>query len=151
MTLMEPAMQQRPILLVEDNPNDEMFALRAFGKHQIQNQVVVARDGQEALDWLLDATHELPAFVLLDLKLPKIGGLEVLQRLRRDARTRLVPVIILTSSTHGADLRESYGLGANSYVCKSLDIDRFTLEIGALAHYWLNVNTAPPELPAGVS
>jgi two-component system response regulator len=137
-------MDSSPILLVEDNANEEMFALRAFRKNDIAREVLVARDGQQALDLLLDPAAPLPAFVLLDLKLPRIGGLEVLQRLRAEARTRFLPVIVLTSSSQDEDLRQSYLLGANSYVCKTLDIDSFTREIGAIAHYWLDINRIPP-------
>lgn len=137
-------MDPRPILLVEDNADDEMFALRAFQKNDIANPVSVARDGQEALDYLLDPANEPPAFILLDLKLPKIGGLEVLRQVRASERMCRVPVIILTSSSQSSDLQESYSLGANSYVSKSLDIDRFTVDIGALARYWLEVNRSAP-------
>lgn len=138
-------MNESPILLVEDNANDEMFALRAFRKNNIEREVLVARDGQQALDLLLDTAGRLPAFVLLDLKLPRIGGLEVLRRLRAEARTRFLPVIMLSSSTREEDLRQSYLMGANSYVCKMLDIDTFTREIGAIAHYWLDINRIPEE------
>jgi two-component system response regulator len=135
------------ILLVEDNEADEAFALRAFKRNNVANQVVVARDGREALDYLFEPANALPAFVLLDLKLPRIGGLEVLRQLRENERTRRVPVIVLTSSTNDSDLRASYALGGNSYVVKSLDLDKFTLEIGALARFWLEVNRNAP--PAG--
>lgn len=138
-------MNESPILLVEDNANDEMFALRAFRKNNIEREVLVARDGQQALDLLLDTAGRLPAFVLLDLKLPGIGGLEVLRRLRAEARTRFLPVIMLSSSAREEDLRQSYLMGANSYVCKMLDIDTFTREIGAIAHYWLDINRIPEE------
>ncbi|HWI13467.1 MAG TPA: response regulator [Burkholderiales bacterium] len=138
-------MDRRPIVLVEDNEDDEVFALHAFQKSGIPNAVVVARDGQQALDRLLDPDAELPAFVLLDLKLPKVSGLEVLKRLRADPRTRFVPVITLTSSTHEADMRASYELGANSYICKSLDIETFTEHMSLLARYWTSVNMAIPD------
>jgi two-component system response regulator len=134
----------KSILLVEDNADDEMLALRAFKKNKVVNQVVVARDGQEAIDYLFNPANELPAFVLLDLKLPRVDGLEVLKRVRADERTKLVPVIILTSSMQDADLRASYGLGGNSYLRKSLDFDTFTAAIGALASYWLAYNEPPP-------
>lgn len=137
-------MDSLPILLVEDNANDEIFALRAFRKNDIAREVLVARDGQQALDMLFNPAVPLLAFVLLDLKLPKIGGLDVLRRLRAEARTRFLPVIVLTSSTQDEDLRQSYLLGANSYVCKTLDIDLFTQEIGAIARYWLDINRVPP-------
>jgi len=138
-------MDRRPILLVEDNEDDEVFALHAFEKSGVPNVVVVARDGQQALDRLLDPDVELPVFVLLDLKLPKVSGLEVLKRLRADSRARFVPVITLTSSTHDTDMRASYELGANSYVCKSLDIEAFTEHISVLARYWTGINMAIPD------
>jgi len=137
-------MDKKSILLVEDNPDDELFALDAFKKNKVANRVIVARDGQEAVDYLFDPGNELPAIILLDLKIPKINGLEVLKRVRANKRTKLVPVIILTSSTNDADLRASYGLGGNSYIVKSLNLDIFTKEIGVLADYWLEVNEPPP-------
>lgn len=136
-------MNNKPILLVEDNPDDEMFALNAFKKNNVRNRVIVARDGQEAIDYLLDTGQELPAFILLDLKLPKISGLEVLKRIRAHERTKFVPVIILTSSMNDEDLQASFGLGGNSYVVKSLDLERFAKDIGVLADYWLEVNILP--------
>ena len=137
-------MAEKSILLVEDNPDDELIALHAFKQNNVATPVIVAHDGQEAVDYLFDPAKELPAFVLLDLKLPKIGGLDVLKRVRADARTKLVPVIVLTSSTNDADLRASYGLGGNSYIVKSLDLDKFTKEICKLAEFWLEVNMPPP-------
>jgi two-component system response regulator len=136
-------MKTGPILLVEDNPDDEMLALRAFSKNGIMNPVVVARDGQEALDYLGNAANPMPEFVLLDLKLPKVAGLEVLKRIRADARTVMVPVIVLTSSLQDADLRSSYTLGANSYIRKPLDMAVFSTAIGTLARYWLEYNETP--------
>ena len=133
-------MATRTILLVEDNSADEAFAMRAFNKHHVDAEVIVARDGQEALDWLFGEGNPLPAFVLLDLKLPKISGLEVLKQIRASKRTALVPVIILTTSMQEADLRASYALGGNSFVVKSLDMARFTLELGALTRFWLDIN-----------
>ena len=137
-------MNTRTILLVEDNPDDEMLALLAFRKNNVVSPVIVARDGQEAVDYLFNPANALPAFILLDLKLPKIEGLEVLKRVRADERTKLVPVIILTSSSQDADLRATYIAGANSYLRKALDLDRFTAAIGALASYWLGCNEPPP-------
>lgn len=137
-------MDLSPIVLVEDNATDEMFALRAFRKNGTAREILVARDGQQALDLLLDPGAPVPAFVLLDLKLPKIDGYEVLRRVRAEPRTRFLPVIVLTSSTQEDDLRQCYLLGANSYVCKTLDIDEFTREIGAITHYLLNINHLPP-------
>lgn len=140
-------MNLSPIVLVEDNATDEMFALRAFRKNGMEREILVARDGQQALDLMLDPGAPLPAFVLLDLKLPKIDGCEVLRRVRAEPRTRFLPVIMLTSSTREEDLRQCYLLGANSYVCKKLDIDEFTREIGVIADYWLNFNCIPPSGP----
>jgi two-component system response regulator len=136
-------MYSNPILLVEDNPDDEVFALSAFKKNNVRNQVIVARDGQEAIDYLFDTSKALPPFILLDLKLPKISGLEVLKRVRAHNRTKFVPVIILTSSMNDEDLQVSFGLGGNSYVVKSLDLERFAKDIGVLADYWLEVNVFP--------
>ncbi len=145
-------MSQGPILLVEDNPNDEMLTLRAFKKNNIANEVVVARDGVEALDYLFGTgryagrdLRDLPAIVLLDLKLPKVNGLEVLRRLRADERTRLLPVIVLTSSIEEQDVMMSYKLGANSYVQKPVDFENFSEAIKQLGIYWLLVNVLPPK------
>lgn len=144
-------MNEKTILLVEDNPDDELLTLRALKKNKIGNQIVVARDGAEALDYLFAAgTHEgrdasvMPQLVLLDLKLPKIDGLEVLRRLRADDRTRLLPVVILTSSVEERDLVEGYRLGANSYVRKPVDFDQFTAAARQLGLYWLLLNEPPP-------
>lgn len=141
----------RIILLVEDNPDDEALTMRAFEKNRIANPVVVVRDGAEALDWLFGTgTHAgrdaglVPQVVLLDLKLPKIDGLEVLRRLRADERTRLLPVVILTSSTEERDVVAGYGLGANSYIRKPVDFDRFVTAVGQLGIYWLVLNQSPP-------
>jgi len=136
-------MTDKTILLVEDNPDDETLTLRAFKKNNITNAVTVARDGAEALAYL-SAAAELPQLVLLDLKLPKVDGLEVLRRLRADARTRLLPVVILTSSTEERDLVESYRLGANSYVRKPVDFAEFIDAARQLGLYWLLLNQPPP-------
>ena len=140
--------QNRTILLVEDNPDDAALTLRAFRKNNIQNAVHVATDGAEALDWLFGATEAggrpLPAVVLLDLKLPKVDGLEVLRRIRSDDRTRLLPVVILTSSKEEADLVGGYRLGANSYVRKPVDFNAFLEATRQLGLYWLVLNEAPP-------
>lgn len=136
-------MTDKTILLVEDNPDDEALTLRAFQKNNITNTVAVARDGAQALDYLAAAT-ELPQLVLLDLKLPKVDGLEVLRRLRADARTRYLPVVILTSSTEERDLVESYRLGANSYVRKPVDFAEFIDAARQLGLYWLLLNQPPP-------
>jgi two-component system, response regulator len=134
------------ILLVEDNPNDEALTLRAFKKHNIGNDVVVARDGAEAIEYLLGASAAAikPQLVLLDLKLPKIDGLEVLRRLRADPRTKLLPVVVLTSSNEDKDMVESYSLGANSYVRKPVDFTQFVDAVRQLGLYWLVLNEPPP-------
>jgi len=129
------------ILLVEDNPDDEALTRRALAKNNIQNEVRVARDGAEALELLQAVTPEL---VLLDLKLPKVDGLEVLRRIRADERTRLLPVVILTSSKEERDLVAGYGLGANSYIRKPVDFAQFVEAVRQLGLYWLVLNQSPP-------
>ena len=137
---------ERFILLVEDNPDDEALTLRAFRKNNILNPVVVARDGVEALDLLLqDEARPLPQVVLLDLNLPKIDGLEVLKRLRQHDRTKLVPVVILTSSREERDVVSGYELGANSYIRKPVDFDQFSTAVRELGMYWLVLNEPPPK------
>ena len=140
------------ILLVEDNRDDVTLALRALKKNNIGLDVVVAHDGVEALDYLFATgphsgrdTTATPKVILLDLKLPKVDGLDVLRRLRADERTKLVPVVVLTSSREERDLIDSYSLGANSYVRKPVDFDRFTEVVRQLGEYWLSVNEAPPQ------
>jgi two-component system response regulator len=141
-------MPEKAILLVEDNADDEALTLRAFSKSNITNPVVVARDGSEALDYLLPSDvrdeSELPQVVLLDLKLPKVDGLEVLRRIRANDRTRLLPVVILTSSKEEQDLIEGYRLGCNSYVRKPVNFDQFIEATRQLGLYWLLLNEAPP-------
>jgi two-component system, response regulator len=144
-------MENRSILLVEDNPDDEALTLRALKKNNIKNEVVVAHDGAEALDYLFGTgkyagrnTDVLPQVVLLDLKLPKVEGLEVLRRVRADKRTRLLPVVILTSSNEEQDRIDGYGLGANSYVRKPVDFSQFMDAALQLGLYWLILNEAPP-------
>ncbi len=132
------------ILLVEDNADDEKLTLRALKKHNIANPIVVARDGQEAMDYLLDSSKQLPAVILLDLKLPKISGLEVLRQVRATARTQFVPVVILTSSNEDADLIAGYKGGCNSYIRKPVDFDQFVEAARTLGLYWLVLNEAPP-------
>ena len=145
-------MASSAILLVEDNPDDEALTLRAFRKNNITNEVVVARDGAEALDYLFAtgayAKREagvMPQIVILDLKLPKIDGLEVLRRLRAAPQTKLLPVVILTSSNEERDRLEGYGLGANSYVRKPVDFAEFVDAVRQLGLYWLLLNQRPPE------
>jgi two-component system response regulator len=135
--------ERRSILLVEDNPDDEALTLRAFRKHFLDGDVSVVRDGVEALAVLLGSAP-LPSVVLLDLKLPKLDGLEVLRRLRAEPRTRHLPVVVLTSSEEDRDLVESYRLGANSYVRKPVDYVEFLDAVGALGLYWLALNKLPP-------
>jgi len=140
----------RRILLVEDNPDHEMLALLALKRNNLGEDVTVVRDGAEALDYLLspdqheaDAADRLPLVTLLDLKLPGIDGLEVLRRLRQDKRTRYLPVVVLTSSDEQGDIRASYSLGANSYVCKPVDFKQFVEAIRQLSVYWLGLNEVP--------
>jgi two-component system response regulator len=145
-------MTDRSILLVEDNAKDEALTLRALKKNNILNKVDVVRDGAEALDYLLaaDSTGKLvnsPQLVLLDLKLPKIDGLEVLRRIRCDERTRVLPVVILTTSTEDRDRLEGYRLGANSYVRKPVDFREFADAVNQLGLYWLVLNEPPPCIP----
>jgi len=144
-------MKSNPILLVEDNPDDEALTLRALKKNHIVNEVVVAHDGVEALDYLFGTgAHagrnlaEMPQVVLLDLNLPRIGGLEVLKRVREDERTKFLAVVVLTSSKEDEDLLKSYSLGANSYVRKPVDFAQFTEAVKTLGLFWLLLNETPP-------
>ena len=142
----------RNILLVEDNPDDVVLTLRALKQHNIKNEIVVVRDGAEALDYLFATgtysnrdTTTMPAVVILDLKLPNVGGLEVLQRMRADERTKLVPVVILTSSREEQDMINGYKFGANSYVRKPVDFTQFVEAARQLGLYWLVINEPPPK------
>jgi two-component system, response regulator len=139
------------ILLVEDNPDDEALTLRAFRKNNVTNEVVIARDGVEALDYLFGTgayanrdVIALPQLVILDLKLPKLDGLEVLRRLRVAPQTKLIPVVILTSSNEERDRLQGYGLGANSYIRKRVDFAAFVEAVRQLGLYWLLLNERPP-------
>jgi two-component system response regulator len=139
------------ILLVEDNPNDVELTLHAFKKHNLANRIQVVRDGAEALDFLFGSgahkerdINQHPRVILLDLKLPKIDGLEVLKRVKTDPRTKMIPVVVLTSSREESDRVESYKLGANSYICKPVDFDQFTESMLTLGMYWLLLNEPPP-------
>lgn len=140
----------KPILLVEDNEDDVDLTLRALKKNKISNEIVVARDGAQALEYLHakttdgDYRNPMPQITLLDLKLPKIDGLEVLRTLRAHPRTRLLPIVILTSSKEERDLVESYSLGANSYVRKPVSFDAFIEAVHQLGLYWLLINEQPP-------
>ena len=140
-------MTSRTILLVEDNPDDEALTLRAFKKNNIRNEVVVMRDGAEALAYLLRGDGEsCPALILLDLNLPKIGGLEVLRKMRADERTRLIPVVVLTSSKLEEDILDSYRNGANAYVRKPVNFTDFAEAVRALGVFWLLLNEPVPSL-----
>ena len=144
-------MEEKVILLVEDNEDDVELTLRAFKKNNIRNRVVVMRDGAEALDYLFAAgaaerraVRDLPQVVLLDLKLPRVDGLQVLERIRGDERTRLMPVVILTSSKEEQDIIKGYQLGCNSYVRKPVSFDEFLDAARQLGLYWLLLNQCPP-------
>ena len=144
--------EERIILLVEDNPDDEALTIRALRQHNIANEVVVARNGAEALDYLLGTgAHQerdladTPAVVLLDLKLPKIDGLEVLKRVRADDRTKCLPVVVLTSSGEEEDKIRGYELGANSYIRKPVSFEEFSEAVRQLGLYWLVLNEPPPK------
>lgn len=144
-------MSQPVILLVEDNPDDEALTLRAFKKNNISNEIVVARDGAQALDYLFGTGAHggrdlslMPQLVLLDLKLPKVDGLEVLRRIRKDERTKILPVVILTSSQEEQDVANGYSLGANSYIRKPVDFVQFSEAVKQLGLYWLVLNAPPP-------
>ena len=145
----------RTILLVEDNPDDEELTLRALARNNLSNNVVVVRDGQEAVDWLQGSgayasrdAQDVPALILLDLKLPKIDGLEVLRRLRANPLTAVVPVVILTSSKEDRDRASGYQGGANSYVQKPVDFTSFVDAVRQLGMYWLMLNEPPPSSPS---
>jgi len=149
-------MKNRPILLVEDNDDDVRLTRRALQKNAITNQLIVMTNGLDALEYLRGAVEPgteqarvLPAVILLDLKLPKMDGLEVLRHIRRDARLRRLPVVILTTSKEDQDIMKSYDLGANSYIRKPVDFEQFSAAINQLGLYWLVLNEPPPEAPGG--
>ena len=140
------------ILLVEDNPDDVELTLRAFKKHNLANEIIVAKDGDEALNILMPQKKEnakLPDLILLDLKLPKVDGLEVLRQVKDNPETKFIPVVILTSSREETDLVESYKLGVNSYIRKPVDFEQFTEVVIQLGLYWLLLNEAPPKKQGG--
>ncbi len=144
-------MDKEIILLVEDNPDDVLLTKRAFKKSNILNELVVARDGVEALDYLFGTgAYEgrdlsiMPVLILLDLRLPKLDGIDVLRRIRTDERTKLIPVVVLTTSKEQKDLIESYSLGANSYIPKPVDFDQFVQAVRQLGLYWVLLNVPPP-------
>jgi CheY-like chemotaxis protein len=144
-------LDNRRILLVEDNPDDEALAIRALKSNKVINEIVVAHDGVEALDYLFGSgmyigrnITDKPAVILLDLKLPRVDGFDVLPRLRKDERTKLLPVVILTTSSEEQDLLDSYNLGCNSYIRKPVDFIQFTEAIRQLGIYWLAMNQPPP-------
>lgn len=150
-------MEEKLILLVEDNPDDEALTLRALTRSKLANRIVVARDGVEALDFVFGAgahagrdTAIQPELILLDLKLPKLDGFEVMKRLRADDRTKLLPVVILTSSIEERDLAHGYGLGANSYIRKPVDFEQFIVSVNQIGLYWLVLNERPPAAARGV-
>jgi len=145
-------MTNKNILLIEDNPDDEALAIRALKKSNLVNDIAIARDGVEALDYLFGTgqyedrdTSDMPALILLDLKLPKIDGLEVLRRLREDERTKHLSVVALTSSSEEQDLIDSYNLHVNSYVRKPVDFNQFTEAVAQVGLYWLVLNEPPPK------
>jgi len=142
----------KPVLLVEDNPDDEELALEAFRRKGVRNPVVVVRDGRAAIDWLLAALDgkdgkRLPALTLLDVNLPLLGGVEVLRRLRAHPRLAMLPVVVLSTSSEPRDLRDCYAAGANAYVVKPVEFAAFQDAIGKLTDFWLHLNVDPPEPP----
>ncbi len=140
----------RPILLVEDNPMDIDLTLRAFARHKLTNPILVARDGDEALQYVLqwEGGAPLPLLILLDLKLPKVDGLDVLRQIKAHPRFRTLPVVILTTSHDDRDVETAYRLGANSYIVKPVDFDRFMEVAAQLERYWLTLNTPPRKFQA---
>lgn len=144
--------ESRPyILLVEDNPDDELLTRRALRKNRVPNEIVVIRDGAAAIDFLMaqgeyaGRTKQQPDLILLDLKMPKVDGLELLKTIRADKRTAMLPVVVLTTSNEQSDIRRSYAYGANSYVRKPVDFDQFTDSMRLIGEYWLALNELPSD------
>ena len=149
-------MRAKRILLIEDDPDDETLIMRELARNNVADEIAVARDGVEALDYLFCSgpyadrdPNEMPTLIILDLKLPKIDGLEVLRRIRSDQRTRILPVVVVTSSDEQRDIAESYNRGANSYVRKPVSFDKFREAIRQLHLYWLLINEPPPRPGVG--
>ena len=146
-------LQHKTVLLVENNPHDEALTLRAFQLNEFRGSIITARNGPEAVDYLLPSSSDQsttehanePDLVLLDLKLPQMSGFEVLRRLRENQRTKLVPIVVLTSSNEPTDIERSYTLGANSYIQKTIDLTEFISNIRLLVEYWLHTNQPPPK------
>jgi two-component system, response regulator len=146
-------LQHKTVLLVENNPDDEALTLRAFQLNEFRGSIITARNGTEAVDYLLPSSSDQsttehanePDLVLLDLKLPQMSGFEVLRRLRENQRTKLVPIVVLTSSNEPTDIERSYTLGANSYIQKTIDLTEFISNIRLLVEYWLHTNQPPPK------
>ncbi len=141
-------MDNRKILLIEDNPDDVQLTLRAFKKANIHNEIIVKMDGQQALTYLFDGidNSQMPFLILLDLKLPKMNGLEILQQIKGNSKTKLIPIIILTSSIEEQDLLKAYQLGVNSYIRKPVDFNDFIEAVQSLGFYWLLINQIPSRL-----
>ncbi len=131
------------ILLVEDNPQDAELAIRALRKNNLANHLLHLEDGQEALDFLFNNDNEMPRLILLDLKMPRVDGLEVLRELKRDEKRRLIPIVVLTSSKEESDIVESYKLGVNAYIVKPVDFDQFVKAVTQVGLFWLVLNQAP--------
>ena len=142
---MDSGAPHKIILLVEDNPDDAELIRRAFERNKVTDRIVIAQDGVEALEYLFDPSSQLPHLVLLDLKLPRLSGLEVLARIRANPRTRLQPVVLFTSSTEESDRISGYDLGANSYVRKPIDFNQLVDAAQKLVSYWLRINEPPPD------
>jgi len=151
-------MSDKTILMVEDNPDDEEFTLRALHRAHVTNEIIVTRDGREALDYLFGENQyagrdlsQLPAVILLDLKLPKLSGIDVLKRIRSEQTTRFIPVVVLTSSNEDEDMLNSYESGANSYVRKPVEFAAFANAVARLGAYWMLLNEPPPRKAKGES